>query len=97
MDIDECIDFLVEIKYEKVFVVVCDEVRDNIMPFLRQIPQLAAAFILSDHKSKCGQTTTKESWIKVKGVFTSITRINNSIKRLIWQHDEDNTPLTLVA
>ena len=41
MDIDECIEFLADIEHQKAFILVCDEVRDNVMPFLHQIPQTA--------------------------------------------------------
>ena len=52
IDIDESIDFFNDIKYEKVFMVIFDEVGDSIVPFFHHIPQLTAAFILSHDKAK---------------------------------------------
>ena len=96
MDIDECIDFLTDIQHQKVFIIVRDEVGDNIMLFLHQIPQLTAAFILSDDKSRYEQTTTK-NWTKVKDVSTDITLINESLKRLVRQYDEDSIPFSCIT
>ena len=96
MDIDECIGFLTDVKYEKVFMIVHDDVEDNIMSVLNQIPQLSAIFILSDDKSKYEQMTTK-NWRKVKGTFTEITDISESIKRLLRRYDEDNIPFSCIT
>ena len=96
MDIDECIDFLTDVKYEKVFMIVHDDVEGNIMSLLHQIPQLSAIFVLSDDKSKYVQTTTK-NWRKVKGIFFEITHISESIKRLLRRYDEDNIPFSCIT
>ena len=95
MDIDECIDFLTDVKYEKVFMIVHDDVEGNIMSLLHQIPQLSAVFILSNGKSKYEQTTTKNCR-KVKGIFTEIIDISESIKRLLRRYDEDNIPFSCI-
>ena len=89
MDIDECIDFLTDVKYEKVIMILHDEVGDNVMSSLHQISQLIAVFILSDNKLKYKQTMMMD-WSKVKGVFTDVTRISKSIKRLLRRYDKDN-------
>ena len=96
MDIDECIDFLTDVKYEKVTMILHDEVGDNVMSFLHQISRLIAVFILSDDKSKYEQTTTK-NWRKVKGIFTEITHISESIKRFLRRYDEDNIPFSCIT
>ena len=96
MDIDVCIDFLTDVKFEKVFMIVHDDVEGNIMSLLHQIPQLIAVFILSNDKSKYEQTTTK-NWKKVKGMFTDITHISESIKRLLRRYDEDNIPFSCIT
>ena len=97
MDIDECIDFLTDInKYEKVFMIVHNDVEGNIMSLLHQIPQLIAVFILSNDKSKYEQTTTK-NWRKVQGIFTEITDISESIKRLLRRYNEDNIPFSCIT
>ena len=95
MDTDECIDFLTDVKYEKVFMIVQDDVEGNIMFLLHQIPQLSAIFILSNDKSKYKQTT--KNWRKVKGIFSEITDISESIKRLLRRYDEDNIPFSCIT
>ena len=96
MDIDECIKFLTDVKYEKVIMILHDEVGDNVMSSLHQISQLIAVFTLSDKKLKYKQTMTTD-WSKVKGVFTDMTYINESIKRLLRHYDEDNIPFSCVT
>ena len=96
MDIDECIDFLTDVKYEKVFMIVHNDVEGNIMSLLQQIPQLSAIFILSDDKSKYEQTMTK-NLRKVNGIFTEITHLSESIKRLLRRYDEDNIPFSCIT
>ena len=95
MDTDECIDFLTDVKYEKVFMIVHDDVEGNIMSLLHQIPQLSAIFILSNDKSKYEQMT--KNWRKVKGMFTDMTHISESIKRLLRRCDEDNIPFSCIT
>ena len=96
MDIDECIDFLTDVKYEKVIMILHDEVGDNVMSSLHQISQLIAVFILSDNKLKYKQTMTMD-WSKVKGVFTDMTHISESIKWLLRRYDEDNIPFSCIT
>ena len=96
MDIDECADFLTDIEHQKVFMIVHDDVEGNIMSLLHQIPQLIAIFILSNDKSKYELTTTK-NWRKVKGIFSEITDISKSIKRLLRRYDEDNITFSCIT
>ena len=95
MNIDECIDFLTDIEHQRVFMIVHDDVERNIISLLHQIPQLIAVFILSNDKSKYGQTT--KSWRKVKGTFYKITDISESIKQLLRRYDEDNIPFSCIT
>ena len=96
IDIDECIDFLTDVKFEKVFMILHDEVGDNVMSSLHQISQLIAVFVLSDNKLKYKQTMTMD-WSKVKGVFTDMTHISESIKWLLRHYDEDNIPFSCIT
>ena len=96
MDINKCIDFLIDIEHQKVFMIVHGDVEGSIMSLLHQIPQLSAIFILSDDKSNYEQTMMK-NWRKVEGIFTEITDISESIKRLLRLYDEDNTPFSCIT
>ena len=95
IDIDECIDFLTDIEHQKVLMIVHDEVGGNTMSFLHQIPQLSAVFISSDDESNYKQSTTK-NWTKIESIFSGMTHISESIKRLLRGYNEDNIPFSCI-
>jgi tetratricopeptide (TPR) repeat protein len=94
-DTDECIDFLTEIKVEKVFMIVSDTFAKQLVSLIHDIHQLYSIYVF------CGDTAKHEvwtnDWTKVKGFFTEIELICNLLKRNTQQCDHDLSPISIVS
>ena len=77
-DADECIDYLSEIKTEKVFMIVSGALGEKVIPIIESWPQLALVYVF------CGNQAYHEQWAKkipkVKGVYTKIESICESLQ-----------------
>jgi hypothetical protein len=75
-DRDECVNFISQIKIEKVFMIVSNDLGEQIVPLIQNIPQLKSIYVFCDDQSN------HTAWIKqshiVKGPFTQINDICNS-------------------
>ena len=78
MDIDECIDFLTDVKYEKVFMIDHDDVDGNIMSVLHQIPQLSASLMINQNMNRRRRRTGEKSKVYSPTLLTLVNRSNDS-------------------
>jgi tetratricopeptide (TPR) repeat protein len=78
-NIDSCVQFLNGIRDEKVFMIVSDHVCRQIVPRIQQMDQILSIYVFSnqteEHELKANE------WSKVKGVFTQIESICDSLKQ----------------
>jgi hypothetical protein len=51
-DIDQCIDFLTEIKDETIFMIVSGSLIEQIVPFIHNISQLKSIFVFTENKER---------------------------------------------
>ena len=93
--IDDCIDYLNEIKNVKVCMIVSDILGQQIVPCIQDISCLDEIYVFSTDQ------TTDEPWIedypKVKGQFTQIELLCNRLKRGIYQVELHLTPISIVS
>ncbi|CAF5146124.1 unnamed protein product [Rotaria sp. Silwood1] len=72
-DAQQCVNFLSEIKKEKVFMIVSGSLGRQIVPEIEALPQLEAIYVF------CGNQSVHDQWAKkiskVKGVYTKIEPI----------------------
>ncbi|CAF1445093.1 unnamed protein product, partial [Rotaria sp. Silwood1] len=77
-DAQECVNFLSEIKKEKVFMIVSGSLGRQIVPEIEALPQLEAIYVF------CGNQSVHEQWAKkiskVKGVYTKIEPICQALE-----------------
>ncbi|CAF3798650.1 unnamed protein product [Rotaria sordida] len=77
-DSQECVNFLSEIKKEKVFMIVSGSLGQYIVPEIHTLPQLDSIYVF------CGNQLLHEEWAKtiskVKGVYTDIEPICKAIQ-----------------
>jgi tetratricopeptide (TPR) repeat protein len=85
---DQCITFLTQIENEKAFLIVSGSLGKLVMPTLHEISQLDSIYIFCEKKS-CHEQWTKQ-WSKIKGLFTQIIPICESLK-LAAQHCDQNS------
>ncbi|CAF3239836.1 unnamed protein product, partial [Rotaria sp. Silwood2] len=89
-DVDQCIDFLSDIKYEKVFMIVSDTLGQYIIPEIQALPQLDSIYVF------CYNQFIDERWTetisKVKGVYTQMEPICESL-----QIDRENCDRAMIS
>jgi hypothetical protein len=76
---DQCIDFLVNQKDKKVFMITSGSIGQTIIYQIHEFPQLDSIFIYCRDVS-IHEKWTRE-WSKVKGVFEDISLIRNALKQ----------------
>jgi tetratricopeptide (TPR) repeat protein len=94
-DPDICVDFLTDVKDEKVFMIVSDQFGQQIVPFIEEINQLDSIYVFDDLKMKY-ELCTKE-WSKVKGVFAQIESLCDSLQRKAQQHSKDLISISILS
>ena len=92
---NQCIDFLKTIKDEKVFIIICSDMNDHIVPRIHDIDQLDSIYIFDSNKRRHEQQSS--DWIKVKGTFTEITSICDALKHAAQQCDKDSVTMSFLS
>jgi tetratricopeptide (TPR) repeat protein len=91
---DECIDFINEIKEEKIFMISSGTLGKTTVPIVHDQPQISTIYIF------CGDETRHEKWVqnwpKIKGVFTDITPICEALKQAAEECDQNMVSISLV-
>jgi hypothetical protein len=82
-DTDECIDFLTQIKDEKVFIIISGSLSQHIVPCIHSISQLDSIYVLYQEKYE----QLAKHWPKVKGIFSDVGQICDSLGQVARQWD----------
>ncbi|CAF0989218.1 unnamed protein product [Adineta steineri] len=98
-DIDQCINFLNEIKNEKVFLIVSDTLGKAIMPSIHEISQLDSIYIFCKTQTNHDQWTKQwtKQWSKIKGTFTQILLLCESLKQAAQNCDKNSISMSFVS
>ncbi|CAF2935718.1 unnamed protein product [Rotaria sp. Silwood2] len=94
-DPDQCVDFLLEVKVEKIFLIVSDSFGQYIIPLIEQITELDSIYVFCGDKSNHEQWAEKYS--KVRGVFTRIELICQELIQDIRQSNNHLSPISIVS
>jgi len=94
IDVDECSDFVTDIKEEKVFMVLSGESSQTIVPIIQDILQINSIYIFCENKSNHEQWITQ--WSKIKGVFTEISSLCKLIKKGAHQCDHNSISMSFI-
>ena len=93
-DANKCLDYLYEIKHEKIFMIVSGSLGQHIVPHIHNMSKLDAIYVF------CGQPANHEKWAqewpKVKGVFTQIGPICDSLREITRKCKQDFISLSFV-
>jgi hypothetical protein len=93
-DVDECIDFITNTQKERTFMVVSGALDEIIVPIVQEISQVSAIFIFCENKAH-HENWAKE-WPKIKGVYTDITPICETLKQVAQNCDHDSVSISFV-
>ncbi|CAF0841486.1 unnamed protein product [Adineta steineri] len=94
-DIHQCINFLNEIKNEKVFLIVSDTLGKTIVPSIHEISQLDSIYIFCKTQTNHDQWT--KQWSKIKRTFTQILLLCESLKQAAQNCDKNSISMSFVS
>jgi hypothetical protein len=93
-DGEQCVEFVRTINNEKACMIISGSLGQRIVPLIHSMPQVDSIFIF------CGNKTPHERWAKewskIKGVFTSISPICESLKQAAQQCERNAIPISFV-
>ncbi|CAF4438138.1 unnamed protein product, partial [Rotaria sp. Silwood2] len=94
-DTDQCIDYISELQNEKAFLMISDALCQTVVPLIHNIVQLYSIYVF------CRKEEQYKEWTKdcpkVKGTFTDITSLCDSIHQWAQQCDEDSIAISAVS
>ena len=93
-DAYKCIDYLQNIKDEKAFMIVSGSLGQQVVPLIHNLSKLDSIYVF------CGVPSRHEKWVqdwtKIKGVFTQIPPICDSLKQEIKKSGKNFTSVSFV-
>ncbi|CAF1371980.1 unnamed protein product [Rotaria sordida] len=92
-DANECIMHISRSENKKIFLVVSGKLTNDIVPLTHDKSQIYAIYIFCFDKSKYEQWVT-EKWPKIRGVFTDIDSISDSLRQAVRDCDDDDIKIT---
>ncbi|CAF2088816.1 unnamed protein product [Rotaria magnacalcarata] len=90
----QCIQFLNEIIDEKAFVISSGALGQSLVNDIHRMSKVDAIYIFCGNKAR-HEPWAKE-WSKIRGVFTSIKPICESLKKVAHECDHDSIPMSFV-
>jgi tetratricopeptide (TPR) repeat protein len=93
--VDDCIDYLNEIKNEKVFLIVSDLPGQELVPIIQDIPSLYAIYVLCSDPMMVEPSITE--YTKVKSIFTQIKSLCDRLKQDLYLTDHNLTPISILS
>ncbi|CAF4071545.1 unnamed protein product [Rotaria magnacalcarata] len=90
----QCIQFLNEINDEKAFVISSGALGQSLVNDIHSMSKLDAIYIFCRNKAR-HESWSKE-WSKIRGVFTSIKPICESLRKVAHECDHDSIPMSFV-
>ncbi|CAF1529550.1 unnamed protein product [Adineta steineri] len=91
----ECVEFIQTMTNNKVRMIVSESLGQNIVPHVHHMPQIDTIFIFSNNQ-ECDKQWVRE-WPKIKGVFTDITIICETLKQATQQCEQNAISISFVA
>ncbi|CAF3923871.1 unnamed protein product [Rotaria sordida] len=94
-DADQSINFFNKIKNQKLLLIVSGNVGQEILLHIHNIPKLTAVFIFCHNQFK--YESLKKRWPIVRGVFTDIVPLCESLRKVAHQCEEDSIGISLFS
>lgn len=94
-NMDECINFIRDIKDEKIFMISSGTFGQKTVPIIHDMEQISTIYIFCQDKARHEQWT--QQWAKVKGVFTYINHIGEALKTAVKECDQNTIPMSFLT
>ncbi len=93
---DDCIDNLTNFPDEKIFLIISGTFGQHVIPLIHDILQINSIYVFSGVNKSKYEAWAKE-YNKVKGVFTQIELICESLKQDVYQLNQDAIRISFVS
>jgi tetratricopeptide (TPR) repeat protein len=93
-DVDECIDFITDIKDEMTLMIISEAFSQIILPVVEAISQVSSIYIVCENKAQHEKRVQKCS--KLKGVYTDITSICEALKQAVRDCDQNSVSISFI-
>jgi len=93
-DVDECIDFITDIKDEMAFMMISEAFSPIIVPIVETISQVSSVYIVCENKAQHEKSV--QQWSKLKGVYTDITPIYEALQQIAHDCDHNSVSISFV-
>ncbi|CAF3409824.1 unnamed protein product [Rotaria socialis] len=91
---EQCVQFLNEIDDGKAFIISSGALGQSLVNGIHNLPKVDAIYIFCGNKT--GHESWAKKWPKIRGVFTSIRPICESLKKVAHECDHDSIPMSFV-
>ncbi|CAM4978979.1 unnamed protein product [Rotaria socialis] len=92
--LEECIEFLNEMDEGKAFVISSGALGQSLVNDIHGMPKVDAIYIFCGNKER--HEAWAKDWPKIRGVFTSIKPICESLKKVARECDHDSIPMSFM-
>ncbi|CAF4948026.1 unnamed protein product, partial [Rotaria socialis] len=91
---EQCVQFLNEIDDGKVFIISSGALGQSLVNDIHSLPKVDAIYIFCGNKAR--YEPWAKGWSKIRGVFTSIKPICESLKKVTREYDHHSIPMSFV-
>ncbi|CAF2084390.1 unnamed protein product [Rotaria magnacalcarata] len=91
---EQCVEFLNEMDEGKAFVISSGALGQSLVNDIHGVPKVDAIYIFCGKKAR--HKPWAKDWSKIRGVFTSIKPICESLKKVTRECDHDSIPMSFV-
>jgi hypothetical protein len=92
---EECIEFINNMNEEKACMIISGSLGEHMVPRVHNMSQVDSIFIFCGNKKRHEQWV--KDWSKVKGVFTDIAPICESLKQAANECEQNSMPISFMA
>jgi tetratricopeptide (TPR) repeat protein len=93
-DVDECIDFITDMKDEMTLMIISEAFSSIIVPIVEAISQVSSIYIICENKAQHEKLV--QQWSKLKGIYTDITSICEALKQAVQHCDQNSVSISFV-
>ncbi|CAF4495892.1 unnamed protein product, partial [Rotaria sp. Silwood2] len=94
-DADECIDFINDLKQDRVFMIVSGTLGQTTIPIIHEMLQLSTVFIFCANPVRHEEWAKK--WPKIKGIFTDIALICKALQQAAQECDQNMILISFIT
>ncbi|CAF1066184.1 unnamed protein product [Adineta steineri] len=93
-NMEECINFITDIKVEKVFMILSGALAQTTVSIIHDMTQVNTTYIFCENKARHEQWT--KQWPKIKGIFTDIQSICEALKKAVHKCNQNTISMSFM-